>query len=150
MTLPSCPPAREFQTDFELGIRVLSVLAVDGKAWLFNELSHVQEKPDRTDVYVWDPHPLRIVDAFNLEHPFPTWWARTDEETIYIFHRTPFTSLREAGYRSEITRLDLDTPCLAHKQRSEGNGLWCMNVFGGLELTSQKEAVGVLFRTVSP
>lgn len=163
-----------FQTDFEPEVRVLSVLEVDGKAWLFNELSHVQERPDRTDVYVLDPHTLRIVDAFNLEHLFPTWAVREDEETIYIFHRVGFTSLREAGYRSGITRLDLntgketfmpipelpfvddmdvylDTPCLAHKQRSEGSGLWCVNDLGELELSiPQKEAVGILFGPSSP
>ena len=165
---------REFQADFEPGIRVLSVLEVDGMAWLFNELSHVQEAPDRTDVYVLDPHTLRIDDRFNLDHPFPTWSVRADEETIYIFHRVPFTSLREAGYRSGITRLDLgtgeetflptpelpfvddmgvygDMPCLAHNQRSEGSGLWCLSDVGGWELKiPQKEAVGVLFRPVAP
>ena len=165
---------REFQADFEPGIRVLSVLEVDGKAWLFNELSHVQEKPDRADVYVLDPHSLRIVETFNLDHPFPTWSIRADKGTVYVFHRVPFTSLREAGYRSGITRLDLDsgqetffptpdlpfvadmdvylgTPCLAHKQRSEGSGLWCLDSAGALELKiPQKEAVGVLFRRVPP
>lgn len=165
---------QEFQTDFEPGIRVLSTLEVDGKAWLFNELSHVQERPERTDVYVLDPHTLRIVDAFNLDHPFPTWAVRADEETIYIFHRVPFTRLREDGYGSGITRLDLSTgkemflptpnlpyvedigvygdmPCLAHKLRSEGSGLWCVNDAGDLDLKiPQKEAVGVLFGSVSP
>ena len=100
---------REFQTGFEPGMRVLSVLEVDGNAWLFNELSHVQETPDRTDVYVLDPHTLRIVEAFNLDYPFPTWTVRADEGTIYIFHRVPFTSLREAGYQSGITLLNLDS-----------------------------------------
>ena len=155
-------------------MRVMSVLEVDGKAWLFNELSQVQERPDRTDVYVMDPHTVRIVNAFNLEHPFPAWSERTDEETICISHRVPFTSLREADYRSGITRLDLDTgketvlptpelpfvadmdvyldtPCLGHRQRSESSGLWCLNDSGGLELKiAQKEAVGVLFRPASP
>ena len=96
------PPARAalpnflppgFKTAFEPEMRVLSVLEVDGKAWLFNELSHVQERPDRTDVDVLDPHTVRIVDAFNLESPFPAWSERTDEETICIFHQVSFTGL---------------------------------------------------------
>ena len=73
---------RGYLTGLEPGLRARSVLEVDGKAWLFNELSHMEEQPTRTDVYVMDPETLDIVDRFNLEHPFPLWAAWGNDRTI--------------------------------------------------------------------
>ena len=164
---------RGYQTGLEPGLRVLSALEVDGQAWLFNELSHLEEHPDRTDVYVMDPQTLQIVDTFNLNHPFPTWAQRTDDGKVYIFHRVPTRRLRDAGHQSGITQLDLATgvetfvptpdlpyvhgmgllegrPCLAHK-RPEDSGLWCLNDDGVMELkVPAGHAVGVLFGSLAP
>ena len=100
---------RGFQTGFRPGIRVLSALEVDGKAWLFNELSHLAERLPSTDVYVMDPLTLEIVDSFNLGRPFPTWAEKAEDGTIYISHMIHLEKWRAAGYRSRITWLDPTT-----------------------------------------
>ena len=93
---------RGYLTGLEPGMRVLSVLEVDGKAWLFNEMSHMEERPARTDVYVMDPQTLEIVDRFNLDHPFPNWAEHGDDGAIYIFHEVSIKKLQDAGYRSGL------------------------------------------------
>ena len=162
---------RGYLTGLEPGLRVRSVLEVDGKAWLFNELSHMEERPPRTDVYVMDPETLEIVESFNLEHPFPLWAEWADDKTIYIYHKRRDT--RDFSYVSGITRLDpatgvesffptpnlsfvhgmgvyRDRPCLAH-QRLEGSGLWCMDDDGVMRLKIPHEAAnGVLFASPIP
>ena len=159
---------RGYLTGFEPGMRVLSVLEVGGKAWLFNELSHLEERPARTDVYVMDPQTMEIVDRFNLENPFPNWAEHGDEGAIYIFHEVSIPRLREAGYQAGITRLDVATgvetfvptptmssapgmgvyrgrPCLARQGKKSG-GLWCLNEDGNLELKVHQEySIGVAF-----
>ncbi len=162
---------RGYLTGLEPGLRVLSVLEVNGKVWLFNELSHIEERPARTDVYVMDPQTLQIVDSFNLDHPFPNWAEHADDSAIYIFHEVR-KRLRDAGYQSGITRLDLatgaetfvptpnlpysqgmgvyrDRPCLAN-ERSEGSGLWCLNDDDVLELKIPDRYLGVLFGPPAP
>ena len=159
---------RGYLTGFEPGLRIKSVQEVDGKAWLFNELSHLEERPPRVDVYVVDPATLRVVDRFNLERPFPRWSARADDATIYIAHVARFQRLRDAGYQSGVTRLDLTTgaetfwptPDMPHphwigvqqgrhclvERKKEGGGLWCMNDQGALELKIPQEwAAGAVF-----
>ena len=159
---------RGYLTGFEPGMRVLSVLEVDGNAWLFNEMSHLEELPARTDVYVMDPQSLKIVDRFNLDNPFPNWAEHGDDGVIYIFHAVSIERLQKAGYRSGITRLDLatgmetfiptptmphapgmgvyrDRPCLAGRDKNS-SGLWCLNEDGNLELkVHQENAIGVAF-----
>ena len=100
---------RGFQTGFRPGIRVLSALEVDGKAWLFNALSHLAERLPRTDVYVMDPQTLEIVDRFNLGQPFPTWAEKAEDGTIYISNMVPLENWWAVGYRSGITWLDPTT-----------------------------------------
>ena len=142
---PETLTLRGYQTGFEPGLRVLSVLEVGGKAWLFNELSHLEERPARTDIYVMDPQTMEIVDRFNLENPFPNWAEYGEDESIHIFHKVAIDRLRDAGYRAGITRLDLasgvetfvptpplsrpygmgvyrDRPCLAHRGVSKPAG----------------------------
>ena len=167
---PETLTLRGYLTGFEPGMRVLSVLEVGGKAWLFNEMSHLEERPARTDVYVMDPQTLEIVDRFNLENPFPNWAEYGEDESIYIFHKVAIDRLREAGYRAGITRLDLasgveafvptptlsrpygmgvyrDRPCLAHRGGKQAGGLWCLSADGDLELkVRQKYSMGVAFR----
>ena len=143
-------------------------MEVDGKAWVFNELSHIKERPPRVDVYVVDPRTLSIVDRFNLDNPFPKWARRHPDGSIHIFHRASGERSRRAGFRSGITRLDpstrdqefVATPdhlsadgldlyrgqvCLA-QARGDDIGLWCMDDEGTLELRiPYEEATGVLF-----
>ena len=168
------PETRSFLgyvTGLEPGLRVMNVLEVNGHAWLFNELSHIEEHAPRTDVYVLDPASVEIVDRFNLGHPFPIWAAKGEEGKAYIFHKVPREHLRQAGYSSGVTELDLATgeekflpshlgfafkdldvyrglPCLAYRtlRESEESGLWCVNQAGTLEQQIQKDyAIGVLF-----
>ncbi len=159
---------RGYLTGFEPGLRILNVLEVDGKAWLFNELSHLAERPARTDVYVMDPRHPQIVDRLNLDHPFPNWAEHGDDGVIYIFHEVSTQRWRDAGYQAGITRLDLatgmetfiptptmphapgmgvyrDRPCLAGRDKNS-SGLWCLNEDGSLELkVPQEYAIGVAF-----
>ena len=160
-----------YVTGLEPGLRVMSVLDIDGHAWLFNELSHIEEHPPRTDVYVLDPATVEIVDRFNLGQPFPIWAAKGGESKAYILHRVPREHLRQAGYSSGVTELDLATgeetflpshlgfafkdmdvyrgfPCLAYRTHSESveSGLWCFNQAGTLEQRIQQDyAIGTLF-----
>ena len=170
---PETLTVKGYLTSLEPGSRISDAVEVDGKAWLFNELSHVVERPPRTDVYVMDPQSLEIVDSFNLENPFPKWARRHADGSVYIFHWVPGERLRRAGFESGITRLDPATrreefiavpdglsaddihvyrgrPCLAEAQ-GENRGLWCMNEDGELELQiPEKVAVGVLFGPPGP
>ncbi len=165
---PETLTLRGYQTGLEPGLRILNVLEVDGKAWLFNELSHLAERPARTDVYVMDPRHPQIVDRLNLDHPFPNWAEHGDAGVIYIFHEVSTQRWRDAGYRAGITRLDLatgmetfiptptmphapgmgvyrDRPCLAGRDKNS-SGLWCLNEDGSLELkVHQENAIGVAF-----
>ena len=119
-----------------------------------------------------DPQSVQITHSFNLGQPFPTWAIRPGDGAIYIFHGVG-KGLRDAGYRSGITRLDLaagtqsfvptpnfplargfgvyrDRPCLAYS-RQEASGLRCLNDDGDLELKiPQKYAVGVQFGPSKP
>ena len=168
------PGAMEFRgwiVDLEPGLRVFDVLDIDGRAWLFNELSHLEEHAPRTDVYVLDPTQIEIVDRFNLEHPFPTWATRDDPGTVYVLHRVKFTHLRNAGYLSGITSVDpvsglesfIEVPnrfsfkdmdvygsqiCMANRtlNGSEEDGLWCLDGAGELKLRlRQDQATGISF-----
>lgn len=166
---PETLTVKGYLSNLEPGSRISDAVEVDGKAWLFNELSHVVERPPRMDVYVMDPQSLEIVDTFNLENPFPKWARRHADGSVYIFHWVPGERLRRAGFERGITRLDPATrteefvaapdglsadgmdvhqgrACLAEAQ-GEDRGLWCMNEDGELELQiPEKVAVGVLFR----
>ena len=159
---------RGYLTGLGPGLRVRSVVEVDGKAWLFNELSHLEERPERTDVYVMDPKTLEIVDRFNLERPFPKWAGRGDDGVIHIFHQVPSKKMWQAGHVSGITQLDISTreerfvatpglprvsgmgvyrdrACLA-RVSSEARGMWCQTDGGEVELKDPQEfAVGVAF-----
>ena len=159
---------RGYQTDFPPGLRVRSVVEVGGKAWIMNSLSHIEERPPRTDIYMMDPNTLEIVDRFNLEHPFPAWADVAEDGTVHIFNQVRFPRLVEAGYKNGITRLDPVTreetfiatpdfpeihglavyegkPCLAVARRAT-NGLWCLNDRDELELKiAVDDAVGVVF-----
>ena len=161
---------RGYVKGLEPGLRVLSVLEVDGKAWLFNELSHMEERPPRTDVYVLDPRALEIVDRFNLEHPFPRWAEHGEDGAIHIYHKPQTHKMAELGHPTGLTRLDPETgqqlfaytptvrnangmgvyrdrPCLARGGGPETGGLWCMNDEGALERKVPQEfAEGVQFR----
>ena len=88
---------------------ISDAVEVDGKAWAFNELSHIKERPPRVDVYVMDPRTLDIVDRFNLENPFPKWARRHADGSIHIFHQVSGERSRRAGFRSGITRMDPTT-----------------------------------------
>ena len=162
---------RGWLTDFEPGLRVFDVLEIDGKAWLFNELSHLEERAARTDVYIVDPVRLKVIDRLNLGHPFPTWASLGDDGVVYILHRVKFDHLHAAGYRSGITKLDLATGeetfveiprrfsfkdldvyqgmvCMANRtlNGSVDDGLWCLEEAGGLEFRiSQDQATGIMF-----
>ncbi len=160
---------RGYLNSLEPGSRISDAVEVDGKAWLFNELSHIVARRPRMDVYVMDPQSLEIVDGFNLENPFPKWARQHADGSVYIFHRVSGDRSRRAGFRSGVTRLDpvtrteefiatpdslsadgLDVhrgrPCLAEAQ-GEDRGLWCMNEDGEPELQIPGEvATGVLFR----
>ena len=131
-------------------------------------MSHLEELPACTDVYVMDPRHPQIVDRFNLDNPFPNWAEHGDDGVIYIFHAVSIERLQKAGYRSGITRLDLSTgvetfiptptmphapgmgvyrdrPCLAGRDKNS-SGLWCLNEDGSLELkVPQEYAIGVAF-----
>ena len=170
---PETLTVRGSLNSLEPGSRISDAVEVEGKAWLFNELSHIVERPPRTDVYVMDPQSLEIVDSFNLENPFPKWARRHADGSVYILHWVPGERLRRAGFESGITRLDPVTrtegfvaapdglsadgmdvyqgrPCLAEAQ-GEDRGLWCMNEDGTLELQiSEKAAMGVLFGPPGP
>ena len=159
---------RGYQNGLEPGLRISDAVEVDGKAWVFNELSHIKERPPRVDVYVVHPRTLNILDHFNLDNPYPRWARRNADGSIHIFHQASGERSRRAGFRSGITRLDpatrsqqfVATPdhlsadgldvyrgqtCLAEAQ-GEDIGLWCMNDDGTLELRiPQEEATGVLF-----
>ena len=106
---PATLEFRGFLADLEPGLRVESIIEVDGKAWLLNGLSHMEERPERTDVYVMDVQALEVVDRFNLDHPFPQWGEWGDDGAIYIFHEAPSHVTWEAGHPSGVTRLDPDT-----------------------------------------
>ena len=158
-----------FQRSFPPGLRVRSVVEVDDRAWIMNSLSHIDERPPRTDIYVMDPHTLEIVDRFNLENAFPTWSAIAANGSVYIYNQVRFPRLVEAGYKNGLTRLDPvtrqesfvatpefpevfelavygDVPCLAVEDYVE-NGLWCLNEQSELELKiAVEDAVGVAFR----
>ena len=170
---PETLTIKGYLNSLEPGSRISDAVEVDGKAWLFNELSHIVERPPRMDVYVMDPQSVEIVDGFNLENPFPRWARRHTDGFVYIFHWVPGERLRRAGFRSGITRLDPETrteefiatpdrlsadgldvyrgrPCLAEAQ-GEDRGLWCMNEDGTLELQiPEKVAVGILFGPPGP
>ena len=163
---------RDWLTGLEPGLRVFDILEVDGKAWLFNELSHLEELATRTDVYVIDPSSVEIVGRFNLEHPFPTWAAQENDGVVYVLHRVKFDRLRVAGHRTGITKLnpstgensfveipggfdfkDLDVhlgkTCMANRtlNGSENDGLWCLDAAGELTLRiPQDQATGIKFR----
>ena len=100
---------RGYLNGLEPGLRISDAVEVDGKAWVFNELSHIKERPPRVDVYVVDPRTLKIVDRFNLDNPFPKWARRHSDGSIHIFHRASGERSRRAGFRSGITRLDPST-----------------------------------------
>ena len=166
---PETLTMRGYLTGLEPGLRVLSVLEVDGKAWLFNELSHMEERPPRTDVYVMDPRSIQMVDSFNLDSPFPKWAEYGDDGAIHIYHGVPSLAMWDAGHLSGVTRLALEagtelftpTPsvsnasglgvyrnksCLIHRGLENG-GLWCVNDDGTTERTiPQKNALGVRFK----
>ena len=170
---PQTLTIRGYMTGPEPGFRALSALEVKGKAWLFNELSHMEERPPRTDVYVMDPHSIEIVDSFNLNHPFPIWAEYGDEHTIYIYHRPAVQKMWDAGHQAGITRLNLDTglelftstpgirnasglgvyrnrPCLTGRGGPESGGLWCMNDDGTMDRSlPQQHAFGVQFKPAS-
>ncbi len=168
---PEALEIRGWLVGIEPGLRVFDVLDVDGRAWLFNKLSHLEEHAPRVDVYVLDPVTVEVVDRFNLEHPFPRWAAQDDEGRAYIYHRVSFVRLRDAGFRSGVTKLDLktgeetfidvphrftfkdldvygETVCMANRTLtgSEDDGLWCLDEAGKLELRiPQDQATGILF-----
>ena len=98
---------RGYLTGFEPGLQVRSALDVDGTAWLFNELSHIEERSARADVYVFDPRSMEVVDSLNLDHPFPVWAERSDSWIVYVFHNAIFRGY--LNYRSGITRLNSAT-----------------------------------------
>ena len=167
---PETLTMRGYLTGLEPGLRVLSVLEVDGMAWLFNAFSHLEERPPRTDVYVMDPESVEIVDRFNLEHPFPKMAEYGDEGVMFIYHRSPGEKINGVWYPTGITRLDLETrqerfmaapemtnaygmgvyrnrPCLAIDGGPDIGGLWCMNSDGTFERSlPQQYAVGVRFK----
>ena len=164
---------RGYLTGLQPGFRVFSALEVDGKAWLFNHLSHLQERPPRTDVYVMDPNSIEIVDSFNLSRPFPTWAEYGDDSIIYIYHGPTVQKMWDEGHQAGITRLDLDTglelftstprvryasgmgvyrnrPCLTGRGGPENGGLWCMNDDGTMDRSlPQQHAFGVQFKLAS-
>ena len=159
-----------YLTGLEPGLRVLSVLEVDGMAWLFNRFSHLEERPPRTDVYVMDPRSVEVVGQFNLEHPFPKWAEYGDEGVMFIYHVASGDKIRGVRYPIGITRLDVGTreerftatpemtnaygmgvyrnrPCLARDGGPDIGGLWCMNSAGTFERSlPQQYAVGVQFK----
>ena len=171
------PGALEFQgflTGLEPGLWVMGVIEVDGKAWLLNKLSHWEERADRTDVYVMDVQTLEVVDSFNLDHPFPQWGEWGDDGAIYIFHEAPSHVTWEAGYPSGVTRLDPATgqetftevpnpprvtgmrlngnrACMPTRFKAgRGDGVWCLNAEGELELKSAQDIImDVAFRRSS-
>ena len=61
---PETLTVRGSLNSLEPGSRISDAVEVDGKAWLFNELSHIVERPPRMDVYVMDPQSVEIVDSF--------------------------------------------------------------------------------------
>jgi hypothetical protein len=162
---PATLEFRGFLTDLEPGLKVESVIEVDGKAWLLNSLSHLEERPERTDVYVMDVQALEVVDRFNLDHPFPQWGEWGDDGAIYIFHEAPSHVTWEAGHPSGVTRLDPDTgeetftevpnpprvtgmrlngnrACMPSRFKAgRGDGVWCLNAEGELELKSSQDIV---------
>ena len=164
---------RGYLTGLQPGFRVFSALEVDGKAWLFNHLSHLQERPPRTDVYVMDPNSIEIVDRFNLSRPFPTWAEYGDDGIIYIYHGPTVQKMWDEGHQAGITQLDLDTglelftstprvryasgmgvyrnrPCLTGRGGPESGGLWCMNDDGTMDRSlPQQHAFGVQFKPAS-
>ena len=101
---PETLTVRGYLRGLEPGFRALSALEVDGKAWLFNHLSHLEERPPRTDVYVMDPHSMEIVGGCNLDRPFPMWAEYGDGDTIYIYHRPTIPEMWAAGHLAGITR----------------------------------------------
>ena len=150
---------------------MFDVLDIGGEAWLFNELSHIEEHAHRTDVYVIHPSEAKILDQFNLTHPFPTWAAPDEDSMLYIRHWAKFDSQRNAGYLSGVTKLnpitreqsfveiphsfsfkDLDvyqgTVCMPNRtlNGSEHDGLWCLDGEDKLVLRiPQNQATGVMF-----
>ena len=120
---------RGFLTGLNPGLRVLSVLEVDGNAWLFNELGHMAERLPRIDVYVMDPRAMEIVDSFNLERPFPVWAQHGDDGTIYIYHGVSRGRWRDAGYRRGLTRLDPVTGAGTFFLTPDGGGVRGMGVY---------------------
>ena len=134
-------------------------------------MSHVEEHAPHTDVYVMDPSGAKIVDQFNLSHPFPTWAARDEDGMLYIRHWAKFDSQRDAGYLSGATKLDpitreqsfveiphrfsfkdLDvyqgTACMPNRTLggSGDDGLWCLDDGGELVLRiPQNQATGLMF-----
>ena len=151
---------RGFLTGLEPGVEVNSVLEVDGKAWLFNSLSHGDEEADHTDVYVMDVGAMEITNSFNLALPFPRWAEWGDNGVIYILHDSPLMTMRQSGHARGVTRLDTvtgmqefvafpdpaevremgvyrDRVCLSGrfgKVIGRQYGLWCSTVSGELEL----------------
>ena len=167
---------RGFLTGLEPGLEVNSVLEVDGKAWLFNSLSHWEEEADRTDVYVMDVLAMEVTNSFNLERPFPRWAEWGDNGVIHILHETPGMRRRQAGHPSGVTRLDTvtgrqefvalqdltrvtgmgvyrDRICLSGrfgKVIGRQHGLWCSTVSGELELKIPECCVtGIAFKPSS-
>ena len=167
---PETLTVRGYLTGLEPGFRARSALEVDGKAWLFNHLSHLEERLPRTDVYVMDPHSMEIVGGFNLERPFPMWAEYGDDGAVHIYHRPTTPEMWTDGHVSGLTRLDLETraelftptpnvrnafalgvyrnrPCLTHRGSTENGGLWCMKDDGTMEQSlPQKSAFGVQFK----
>ena len=138
---PPAPGVQHLQPES----KVFSALEADGHAWLFNQLSHMEERPPRTGIYVMDPHTIEVVDTFNLNHPFPTWAESEDAKTIHTCHTATVSRIWKAGHRAGITRLDLesglelftptpsvrnasslgvyrDRPCLTRRAGPEGEG----------------------------
>ena len=151
---PESLEIRGWLAGLEPGLMVYDVLDVGGRAWLFNALSHLEERAPRVDVYVFDPVTVEVVDRFNLDHPFPKWSAQDDEGTVYISHRVAPVRLRDTGLRSGVTKIgvktgeesfvdvphrfgfkDLDvyrgTVCMPNRHNtlngSEDIGLWCLD-----------------------
>ena len=175
---PESVEVRGWLVGLEPGLRVLDVLDVGGRAWLFNSLSHLEEHAPRVDVYVLDPVTVEVVDRFNLDHPFPKWAARDDEGTVYISHWVAFVRLRGTGLRSGVTKLDVNTGeesfvdvphrfgfmdldvyrgtvCMPNRHETvnvaEEVGLWCLDDKGNLELRiKQDQATGIMFVPSSP
>ena len=66
---PETIEMRGWLAGLEPGMRVLDVLDIGGKAWLFNSLSHLHEHAPRVDVYVLDPVTVEVGGQFQPGAP---------------------------------------------------------------------------------